>query len=209
MRADQGKKYIRDLFIGLNNLMDEWDDKGVTSNNLNLFRDKLEDFYERNNLKVKNTDRFSWQKGMTEDQAEELYNLAYQMGTDPYSNMSTYEDLLDEDFSDLGTQTAYDSINLDAFQKISEQYSNINTFQDYVNFIDRMNNFKSNALLSSILDSNQVAELYALGSWQNLSDEDVNNIIAFEYSMSGKTGDKLYNTILEAIDLYDEEKYQF
>lgn len=209
MRADQGKKYIRDLFIGLNNLMDEWDDKGVTSNNLNLFRDKLEDFYKRNNLKVKNTDRFSWQKGMTEDQAEELYNLAYQMGTDPYSDMSTYEDLLDDDFSDLGTQTTYDSINLDAFQKISEQYSNINTFQDYVDFIDRMNNFKSNALLSSILDSNQVAELYALGSWQNLTDEDVNNIIAFEYSMSGKTGDKLYNTILEAIDLYDEEDYQF
>ena len=209
MRADQGKKYIRDLFIGLNNLMDEWDDKGVTSNNLNLFRDKLEDFYERNDLKVKNTDRFSWQKGMTEDQAEELYNLAYQMGTDPYSDMSTYEDLLDEDFSDLGTQTTYDSINLDAFQKISEQYSDINTFQDYVNFIDRMNNFKSNALLSSILDSNQVAELYALGSWQNLTDEDVNNIIAFEYSMSGKTGDKLYNTILEAIDLYDEEDYRF
>lgn len=209
MRADQGKKYIRDLFIGLNNLMDEWDDKGVTSNNLNLFRDKLEDFYDRNNLNVKNTDRFSWQKGMTEDQAEELYNLAYQMGTDPYSDMSTYEDLLDEDFTDLGTQTTYDSINLDAFQKISEQYSDINTFQDYVDFIDRMNNFKSNALLSSILDSNQVAELYALGSWQNLSDEDVNNIIAFEYSMSGKTGDKLYNTILEAIDLYDEEDYQF
>ena len=209
MRADQGKKYIRDLFIGLNNLMDEWDDKGVTSNNLNLFRDKLEDFYERNNLKVKNTDRFSWQKGMTEDQAEELYNLAYQMGTDPYSDMSTYEDLLDEDFSDLGSQTTYDSINLDAFQKISEQYSDINTFQNYVDFIDRMNNFKSNALLSSILDSNQVAELYALGSWQNLTDEDVNNIIAFEYSLSGKTGDKLYNTILEAIDLYDEEDYRF
>lgn len=205
MRADQGKKYIRDLFLGLNAEMDEWAKRGLSSNNLNLFKDKLEDFYERNNLKVKNPERFSWQKGMTEEQADELFDIAYQMGVNPYIEVSTYEDMMEQDFSDLGTQNRYDTINMDAFQKINEQHGEIQDLQDYVDFIDRMNNFKNNALLSSILDSNQIAELYSVGYWGGLDSDTIDDIIAFEYSLTGKTKDKLYESILEAIDLYDEE----
>lgn len=209
MRADQGKKYIRDLFLGLNREMDLWDKKGLSSNNLNIFKDMIKDFYEKNNMKVKNKERFSWQKNMTEEQSDELFDIAYSMGMNPYTDISTYEDMMNGSIEEFGTQDRYDTINMDAFKKITEQYGQVNTMQDYIDFIDRMNNFKNNALLSSILDSDQVAELYSLGHWADLDAATIDNLIAVEYSMTGKTKDRLYQTILEAIESYDEETGDF
>ena len=214
VRADSGLKEVRDLFNSLNKQMREFDAEGLTSNDLNLYRDMLEKFYKDNDLDVKHPDQFTTQKMMTQEQADELFDIAYQMANDPYTDLGTYKDMMDmsnADWSEVNDndQTKYDKINMDAFQKITERYGNINTTQDYVDFIDRMNNFKSNALLSQILDSDQVAELYSLGSWQGLSAEDIDSIIAMEYSVSGRTKDRLYETILEAIELYDEEDAAF
>jgi hypothetical protein len=56
-----------------------------------------------------------------------------------------------------------------------------------------------------------VAELYSLGSWQDLTDEQIETIIYTELELTtkGQTGDVLYNAVLEAIDLYDPSRYQF
>ena len=212
MRADQGKKYIRDLFNQLNEAMNDWDKAGFTSNDLKLFQDKLEDFYSKNNMNVAHTDRFSWQKEMTQEQADELFDLAESMAQDDYVYLETYQDMLNMDYEDIGTQSTYDKINLEAFLKISEQHQNsVQTLEDYINFIDRMNNYKNNAMLSSILSSDQVAELYSLGSWQDLTDDQIETIIYTELELTtkGQTGDVLYNAVLEAIDLYDPSRYQF
>lgn len=212
MRADQGKKYIRDLFNQLNEAMNDWDKAGFTSNDLKLYQDKLEDFYNKNNMNVAHNDRFSWQKDMTQEQADELFDLAESMAQDDYVYLETYQDMLNMDYEDIGTQSTYDKINLEAFSKISEQYpDSVQNLEDYVNFIDRMNNYKNNAMLSSILSSDQVAELYSLGSWQDLTDEQIETIIYTELELTtkGQTGDVLYNAVLEAIDLYDPTRYQF
>lgn len=212
MRADQGKKYIRDLFNNLNEAMNDWDKAGFTSNDLKLFQDKLEDFYSKNNMNVAHTDRFTWQKEMSQEQADELFDLAESMAQDDYIYLETYQDMLNMDYEDIGTQSTYDKINLEAFSKISEQYpDSVQNLEDYVNFIDRMNNYKNNAMLSSILSSDQVAELYSLGSWQDLTDEQIETIIYAELELTtkGQTGDVLYNAVLEAIDLYDPSRYQF
>lgn len=214
VRADEGIKEVRDLFNALNKQMREFDAEGLTSNDLNLYRDMLEKFYKDNNLDVKHPDQFTTQKLMTEEQAAELFDIAYQMANDPYTDLDTYKEMMEvaeSDWTDVNDndQTKYDKINMDAFQKITERYGNVQTTQDYVDFIDRMNNFKSNALLSQILESDQIAELYSIGSWQGLSDDDIDKIIAMEYSMTGRTKDRLYETILEAIDLYDEEDESF
>lgn len=212
MRADQGKKYIRDLFNQLNEAMNDWDKAGFTSNDLKLFQDKLEDFYSKNNMNVAHKDRFTWQKEMTQEQADELFDLAESMAQDDYIYLETYQDMLNMDYEDIGTQSTYDKINLEAFSKISEQYpDSVQNLEDYVNFIDRMNNYKNNAMLSSILSSDQVAELYSLGSWQDLTDEQIETIIYTELELTtkGQTGDVLYNAVLEAIDLYDPSRYQF
>lgn len=212
MRADQGKKYIRDLFNQLNEAMNDWDKAGFTSNDLKLFQDKLEDFYSKNNMNVAHNDRFTWQKEITQEQADELFDLAESMAQDDYIYLETYQDMLNMDYEDIGTQSTYDKINLEAFSKISEQYpDSVQNLEDYVNFIDRMNNYKNNAMLSSILSSDQVAELYSLGSWQDLTDEQIETIIYTELELTtkGQTGDVLYNAVLEAIDLYDPSRYQF
>ena len=212
MRADQGKKYIRDLFNQLNEAMNDWDKAGFTSNDLKLYQDKLEDFYNKNNMNVAHNDRFSWQKDMTQEQADELFDLAESMAQDDYVYLETYQDMLNMDYEDIGTQSTYDKINLEAISNISEQYpDSVQNLEDYVNFIDRMNNYKNNAMLSSILSSDQVAELYSLGSWQDLTDEQIETIIYTELELTtkGQTGDVLYNAVLEAIDLYDPTRYQF
>ena len=212
MRADQGKKYIRDLFNQLNEAMNDWDKAGFTSNDLKLFQDKLEDFYSKNNLQVAHNDRFTVQKGMTQEQADELFDIAIAMADDDYIYLDTYQDMLNMDYEDIGTQSRYDKINLEAFSKIAEQHpDSVQDLEDYVNFIDQMNNYKNNAMLSSILSSDQVAELYSLGSWHDLTDEQIETIIYTELELTthGQTGDVLYNTVLEAIDLYDPARYQF
>ena len=202
VRADQGLKEVRDLYRALNAQLNEWAAEGMTSNDVRLFEGMLSDFYDKYDLSVKNKARFTWQKNMTQDQVDELFQIAQQMADDPYTDLETYKEMEEEGWEDIGTQNTYDKINLDAFQKINDQLGGyIDDLQDYVDFIDNMNNFKSNALLSSILESNQVAELYALGSWQALDESEVNRLIAMEYNATGKTGDRLYETIWEAIDL--------
>ena len=144
---------------------------------------------------------------MTEEQAEELFNIAYQMAHDPYTDINTYKEMLEVgDVADLGEQNRYDTINLDGFKKINDRYADIRDLEDYVGFIDRMNNFKNNALLSSILESDQIAELYTLGTFAELTEQQIDEAIAMTYGHSGKTGDSLYETVLEAIDIYDPKE---
>ena len=55
-------------------------------------------------------------------------------------------------------------------------------------------------MLSSILSSSQIQELAQYGKTQGISDDDIEEFIAQEYSMTGRTGDDLYNKILDTIE---------
>ena len=70
-------------------------------------------------------------------------------------------------------------------------------------FIDNMENYRADALLSEVISSEQIQELYNEGSIKGISPEEIDQMLAFEYSFSGKEDNDLYQRILVEIDSYD------
>ena len=76
-------------------------------------------------------------------------------------------------------------------------YYDINSFQDYIEFTDKMKMYESDKALASNISSEQIAELYAKASAQtNLSYEAVDKIIADEIKYNNLTYNTLYEKVL-------------
>ena len=82
-------------------------------------------------------------------------------------------------------------------------------FDDALKFIDNMENYRADALLSDVISSEQIQELYNEGSIKGISPEEIDQMLAFEYSFSGKEDNDLYKRILVEIDSYDAGSDKF
>lgn len=190
MRAE-----TRRLLNKLNDVMDEWDDYNLTSNKINQTKDMIEEFYSKYGKEVKNNERFSTRIKLNDAQEEELLNIAESMAMDDRSYVETYED----EFDELDTLVYDKPINIDGYNKMKEQYPEyFEDLQDYIHFFDRINNFKDDKLLSSILSSDQYVSLMNYGS-SDFDENELDKMLVTEYESSGIKGKSLYEKILEMI----------
>lgn len=161
----------------LNKRLKGWYDEGIKSNLVWDVREKLELFYDKYEIDAPN-DYFIPNLDLTPEQESE------------------YEAIMDS-FGDF----AGSSINemKKAYEEVADRYRidyHVNSFEDYVNFTDKMKNASDNALLKEVLSSSQIAELYTIASDININEYGVNAMIYQQYQKNGQTGDTLYNTIL-------------
>lgn len=185
----------RRLLNKLNEVLDEWDDYNLTSNKINQTKDMIEEFYNKYGKKVKNNERFSTRIKLNYEQEEEFLNIAESMALDDRSYVETYED----EFDELDTLVYDKPINIDAFNKMKEQYPEyFDDLQDYIHFFDRINNFKDDKVLSSILSSDQYVSLMNYGS-SVFDENELDKMLVTEYEQTGLKGKSLYEKILGMI----------
>lgn len=190
MRAE-----TRRLLNKLNDVLDEWDDYNLTSNKINQTKDMIEEFYNKYGKEVKNNERFSTRIKLNNEQEEELLNIAESMALDDRSYVETYED----EFDEIDTLSYDKPINIDAFNKMKEQYPEyFDDLQDYIHFFDRINNFKDDKVLSSILSSDQYVSLMNYGS-SDFDENELDKMLVTEYEQTGMKGKSLYEKILGMI----------
>ena len=179
------RKETRELFRALNENLTEWEG-GYTPQKIQKFQIELANFYDRAGKTVKDPTKFSTHIKMTSEQEEELLALADRMG-DISTDMGEYEEF---------------------YRKNKERFE-FTEFDDALKFIDNMENYRADALLSEVISSEQIQELYNEGSIKGISPEEIDQMLAFEYSFSGKEDNDLYQRILVEIDSYDEGSDKF
>lgn len=174
-------KETRELFNALNDNMDEWDKAGVKPKAVEMYEDMLSDFYEKIGKNPKD-DRFNTRLKLTPEQEDELLDIAQSMANNTYT---------------------YDETYADVYNKYKDRYG-WSDVSEAVDFLETMEKYRSDSLLREVLSSEQIMELYSEANSQGLSDDDIEQMIYLEYSMSGASGEKLFNAIQGAIINYDE-----
>lgn len=183
-------KPYRQVAYQLNKAYDEMKSMKIDTNAIRLYEKTLEQFYERNNLKVANVHHITMQKQMSLEQAQELADIT-NMFTDIALNQGGFyfsdiekaltkeelqminDALADDDYDniDLGGENVeeseerqqkkkYKTFGFDAYEKIKEKYG-LKDVQQYFDWLEGMVRFKKNALFLDILSSDQFGEILA------------------------------------------------
>lgn len=185
----------------LNRRLKGWDNSGVDSNLVNEVRENLEVFYDKYGIET--DDNFF---------ATDL-NL-------PPEVEAEYERLMDS-FGDMAGSSVNEMLR--QYEQESDEYKerfNVNSFEDYMKFTDKMKQARSDRVLKNILSSDQIAELYTIASQHNISGNTVDELILFEYQSQqgfydqhiGERGanEPLYNNMLNILQGFidDEDIWQ-
>lgn len=175
------KNYARTL----NRRLKQWDESGIESDLVEETRADLEMFYDKWGIEA-DDNFFTTNAHLSEEAEAELERIMDSFGNNAGSSIKEMER---------------------SYNEKSEEYKErfgVDSFEDYINFTDKMKNAMSNADIKNIISSEQIAELYAVASSKNMGADFVDYTLMMEYQSSGKTFEALYNQILGAIDSYDE-----
>lgn len=186
----------------LNNRLKGWDKEGVESNLVKETRANLEMFYDKYGIET-DDNFFARNLDLTPEQEKE------------------YEKIMDS-FGDKAGSSVNEMKR--EYERVADEYKerfNVNDFEGYINFTDKMKQSRNDRILKNILSSDQIAELYSIASQNNISADAVDELIIFEYEShkeyydkniekaSGRrfnSNDTLYNNMLNILeDLTNEE----
>lgn len=222
-------KTYRAMAWELNKGYDEVKQNKIANNTIKLFENTLENFYERNNLKVANKHHISLQKQMNKEQAEELAEIVDAFVEKAINDRSFFSDdilskltpeeqrilfdkqqdeIYDEFFEDdyeadflyEEVNIPWDEFNVDKYEQIKEKYG-VDDIQQFINWTDEMERYRANAFLSEVLSSDQIAELfaYAQSGDNKISRRALHMMIRTNYNKTGKTNYDLYNIVVNRI----------
>lgn len=146
----------------------------------------------------KSVDPKVWQDIMDKQQEDIL--------EDWYGDYNTTEDMIDMMAEENMEQSTIEDIipwnefNVDIYNKIQDKYG-IEDVQQFIDWTDEMERYRTNAFLSQVLSSHQIAELFA---YAQAGDNKVNRrslhaTIRAQYNKTGYIGQDLYNAVVQRI----------
>lgn len=178
----------------VNKMLDMWDASGLTSNDLELAKDLLSDFYDMIGKDVKDSERASEQIHLKRSEKEEYNKIL---------DFIIYNDEVDLSKRTLKNQQireSWNEVQKQIYETNKAQFDYISDEQSFIDFVDRMNKTKNNRLLASIMDSHQFTELYSAGKSRGFKETEINKMIISEYNKNGATYDSLYDNIISMIE---------
>ena len=132
-------------------------------------------------------------EGDTEITYDELYKINDNYELEAlYTNFDSLSQIL---FCPENEIKYYFDLNEISKEQYDEYFENV---QDYIHFFDRINSFKDDKLLSSILSSHQYVSLMNYGS-EDIDENELDALITEMYYKTGEEGENLYNIILGMI----------
>lgn len=179
----------------VNKIINEWDAAGLTSNDLELAKDLLSDFYENTGKTVKETQLASEEITLKRSEKEEynkildfiLYNDEVDLSRRTLKNQMIRQQWENSTFNEV------------TYEKVKDQFDQVYDEQSFIDFVDRMNKTKNNRVLSHLLDSDQFAELYESASNNKIKETEINNWMIKMYEGTGAQYDELFGQIQRLI----------
>ena len=187
-------KYIKRKAKRVNKILDMWDAAGLTSNDLEMVKEMLSDFYADIGKTVKDQERASEQIHLKRSEKEEYNKIL------DFILYNDEVDLAKRTLKNQQLRESWNEVQKQIYEENKINWDYITDEQSFIDFVDRMNKTKNNRLLSAILDSKQFAELYSAGKSKGFKETEINKMIIAEYDENGATYDTLYKTIIGLID---------
>lgn len=185
----------------LNRQLKAWDKEGIESDLVKDIRANLEMFYDKYGIET--DDRFFIQRESVHltDKAE-----------------AEFEKLLDSFGNKAGSSLAEMKSSYRQNQDRYEKLYNVNSFEEYIQFTDKMKQAANDRTLKNIISSDQIAELYTIASKNGWDGSTIDDLLIFEYQSNQEyydstvdeskrnANDPLYKKMLTILkDLEDEE----
>lgn len=126
-------KEYKQLFNRINEELDKWEKVGVKPNKIRYAENLIERFYEWVGKSPKNDNRFSTRLKYTEEQENELEEIAQSIA----NNFMSVEDEYSEQF-------------VDQYEKVKNKMG-FKTIEDFKNWVDAKDRFKTERLISSVI----------------------------------------------------------
>lgn len=192
-------KYMQKKAQRVTKLINEWNKAGMTSNDLEVSKDLLSDFYENIGKTVKDTQLASDRIRLSRSEKEE-YNkiLDYILHNDDV-------DISKRMMKNKMIRDTWNEQNKEVYEKVKAQYDQVYDEQSFIKFVDRMNISKSNSFLRYVFSSDQLAHLYSGAYNARMTEADVNRKIAEQYDLMEKNEAHLFkNNEAEASDILFE-----
>jgi len=185
-------KYIQKKVEKVNNIFNEWKSEGLTSNDFELAQGLLRRFYRESRKKnVKEKEMASKSILVDKGQKEEYNKILDFILSDEFIDLNTRQnenECIRQKFNEKSKKT---------FDTLKDKYNFINDEQSFINFTDNMNRFKNDRMLSAILSSEQIANLYGYGIDKGFTESQIDDILLKTYNQVGFTGLTLYEKTLK------------
>lgn len=187
------------LLDRMNKRLRTWQKKGLTNEVINRVKNDLINFYEKNDREHPSHEFivFSKSNKMSESEKNELLRIARSMEQSKSSSVSWYQSKKNK-LNDDAIRNAYETI------KGNPSYG-VNNWQDYIDFIDNMENWRKEQAILRDLDSKLVARTYAYGKEKNLTTEEVNKIMEDNVLKYQNGGSEFEMFLRDEIDRLEEE----
>lgn len=179
-------KEFRELANQINREFRTWDNIGSIPNDVRYAQNLLESFYDWSGKNIKNKSEANVRLVLTDDQLDEYENI-----------------LLSIAQMNIETDYYFNDVDIERYKKMDKSHLNdmgIDTISKWLDFIDKLNRFKDDKLLSSIMSWYEYNELVSVGiQYSDLTEQEVKEKIITYYINTGLTGENLYEFILRNI----------
>lgn len=163
---------IAEFMEKINDVMNDWQDLAYKPNSINQVEEMLERFYNDNNIEVDDNGRFNTDVQLTEQQAQELLDIA---------NKASDMDIYLEDFENK-------------FDK-AQGKQGIETLEDYAEFVDDKTAYEDSVIGSSKMSYYEYEDLLKTASNKSkwYTEDRVNKMIENAFLNKGLMGSDLYD----------------
>ena len=187
-------KYMQKKAEKVNKILNEWRSQGLTSNDYELATNLFNRFY-----------RESRKKNVKDKEMASTRILV------DYKQRVEYNKILDfvlsDDFIDLKSREAKNKAIKNKYKNdpqfkyifgvLNDKYDYITDEQSFMDLTDNLNRVKDNKMLSMILSSDQIANLYGHGINKGYKESQIDELIIKTYKKIGLRGSSMYEKILK------------
>ena len=185
------------LLKRLNQRLAQWDKAGAESYIVQETRLALLNFYLENDLEIKSkTTNFTTREGLTKKQESELLDIAKMFESAKSSKVGAYDEKAKA--TDEQIQKSYETAK-------ARYPSTIKNFNDYVNWVDEMENTEKG--FKEYFDSGEMARIYDYGYSLKLTTKQIQSQMKQQIK-NGKTTpiESRYDKTISRIDKYYQQK---
>ena len=172
------------LFNRMNKRMNEFSNRGLNNEIINIVKNELTNIYldesakHNTDLSRTNFGKFSMNQSMSDETIDQLRGLAKALETNKSSRIGYYKKNptvstnAGKTYETLKGRTVTDEVTGE-----SKSEYGVNNFQGFIDFVDNLNDAMENEKISEKLDSNQWAKIYGYGINKGLDESTINDLI--------------------------------
>lgn len=179
-------KEVAEFLEKLNEVLDEWESLAYKPNDVRELENVLENFYDNNMLEVRDVGRFDIDVTLSIEQENELYDIAQQ-----FKDKDIYLEDLEKKFES------------------AKGKHDIETLEDYAEFIDEKTIFENSVISSSKMSYYEYEALLERASKdKRRTEKSTNKMIEDAYLNQGLEGSDLYDFIYDKLSTKNSNRKQ-